>query len=710
MSYSQAEIEQKRLLALQRKKQAQIKTSSSPNLTKIESSITSATILNNGNKPANATKPFEHKGNNGSFEKNFRNNSFKSNTKFNKQKDRFNPIDTKTFFGQKSRITGKCYMISEERLVFETSSYFPPLIEVFKTIPSKSYDSKSKTWSFHLRDYESLMEKVVQFKSDIQITGLPKKVLQVFRKINTLDKTAANTDLSNIDPHLLNQLMPFQREGICYGISKGGRCMFADDMGLGKTIQALGIAHYFRKDWPLLIVVPSSVRYQWAEAIYTFLPSVPAQYIHHFTNVKDFSNDSRIIITSYDLLVRYVDAFERRMFGFVILDESHVLKSSKTSRYKAVQCIVSQACHVILLTGTPALSRPIELYTQINFIIPNFMGYQEYGIRYCAGEKNSFGWDFTGSSNMQELQLLLKHTCVLRRLKTDVLHELPAKIREVIILDPDLIKASAKEMVEASKQLEQKVLNARERHNALLQYYNESSFAKQKAICDYVSKLLKDKQKFLIFAHHRNILDAISECVQSMNIKYIRIDGRTNSEYRKQQIDQFQSSDDYLVAILSITAANSGITLTAAQLVVFAELFWNPGILCQAEDRVHRIGQDKNVVIRYLVAKQTVDDYLWPLLQKKINVLNEAGLDQNLSLNDISITKHALNTKQTILDFCKNSEKHQRTTDETIVQSNENATQNILLKNDSSAMTNEVKQLLELTESDLNFCDWDDIE
>ncbi|XP_076549329.1 SWI/SNF-related matrix-associated actin-dependent regulator of chromatin subfamily A-like protein 1 [Osmia lignaria lignaria] len=714
MNYSQEEIEQKRLLALQRKKQAQVKnTSFNSSVSRNSISPANNHAMFDQNKSMNTVKPFEHyEAKDAEVKSKF---GYHSNTpKFNKQKERFNPMSTKKFFGQKSRITGKCYMISDDRFTLETSSYFPPLIETLKTVPSRSYDMKAKTWNFHLKDYETLMEKVINFKSDVQIVGLPKLVIELFKKYTSSESTDENIDLSRIDPQLLASLMPFQRKGICYGISKNGRCMIADDMGLGKTIQALGIAHYFKRNWPLLIVVPSSVRYQWADAIYRFLPSVPAQYVHQFSSMKDFMSNSKIVITTYDLLVRAVNAFERQTFGFVILDESHALKSVKTARFKAAQRVVSQACNVILLSGTPALSRPIELYSQINLIMPNFMSYQEYGIRYCAGEKKGFGWDFTGSSYMQELQLLLKHTCVIRRLKSEVLRELPTKKREVIVLDPNLIKNSTKEMKEISAKLERKTLRGVERHNTLLQYYNECSYAKQKAICDYIGKLLKSKQKCIIFAHHQNVLDAISEVAESMDIKYIRIDGKTNPERRKYQVDKFQSCDDYLAAILSITAANTGITLTAAQLVVFAELFWNPGVLCQAEDRVHRIGQNENVVIQYLVAKHTADDYLWPLIQKKMNVLNEVGLDQDFSLKDIDVTKQTLSTKQKTLDSFMDSSQFDFSIDDEIVQNNENEnnenTVQQTLESCSSIASQDFKELLEFNEEDFDFSNWDNIE
>merc|ERR1712126_579956 len=105
--------------------------------------------------------------------------------------------------------------------------------------------------------------------------------------------------------------------------------------------------------------------------------------------------------------------------------------------------------------------------------------------------------------------------------------------------------------------------------------------------------------------------------------------GNFSSEARKTSVDRFQTVDSVKVALLSITAANAGITLTAAQLVVFAELFWNPGVLCQAEDRVHRIGQTDSVVCQYLVARGTADDSLWPMIQKKLVVLNKAGLSKD---------------------------------------------------------------------------------
>uniref|UniRef100_A0A8B7V4Q8 SWI/SNF-related matrix-associated actin-dependent regulator of chromatin subfamily A-like protein 1 n=1 Tax=Castor canadensis TaxID=51338 RepID=A0A8B7V4Q8_CASCN len=146
---------------------------------------------------------------------------------------------------------------------------------------------------------------------------------------------------------------------------------------------------------------------------------------------------------------------------------------------------------------------------------------------------------------------------------------------------------------------------------------------------EYILDLLESgREKFLVFAHHKVVLDAVTKELERKHVQHIRIDGCTPSADREALCQQFQLYEGHSVAVLSITAANMGLTFSSADLVVFAELFWNPGVLIQAEDRVHRIGQTNSVGIHYLVAKGTADDYLWPLIQEKIKILGEAGLSE----------------------------------------------------------------------------------
>lgn len=523
--------------------------------------------------------------------------------------------------------TGYCKLISKDKFVVDVG-YHKRMIDIFKTIKSGTYDVSTKKWAFNIKDHELLMS-ALNAEKDISIARLPQMILKLFSE-NPQKGTSENIDLSQIDKTLVESLMPFQREGVCFGISKKGRCLIADDMGLGKTIQALGIAHFYKSDWPLLIVTPSSVRYTWLEAIENWLPSVPLHSIMVMTSGKDFVKDARVLILSYDLLVRQQKAMMSLSYGVVIVDESHFLKNCKTARTKVCLQMIGRARRAILLSGTPALSRPSELYTQIIAIDKKaFPCFQDYGIRYCNGKKNMWGWDFNGSSNMDELQLLLENRFMIRRLKSEVITQLPSKVRHVVILNPSGIRSNSAEMQSWMKTLDSKTLKGMERRGALLQFFAATGRTKLNAILDYLSDLLMSNKKFICFAHHKAVIEGICKMISEKNILYIKIDGSTNSAARKELCDKFQYQEEYAVAVLSITSANAGITLTAAQLVVFAELFWNPGILTQAEDRAHRIGQQDSVLVQYLIAKGTADDHLWPMIQRKLDVLNKAGLSKD---------------------------------------------------------------------------------
>ena len=180
---------------------------------------------------------------------------------------------------------------------------------------------------------------------------------------------------------------------------------------------------------------------------------------------------------------------------------------------------------------------------------------------------------------MTELRTLLEEKLLIRREKKDVIQQLPTKMREMVILNPNLIELNVRSLKVASNKMQNDDLKGMEKRGALLGYFQETCKVKAKAVCEYVIDLLEADKKFLVFAHHQNMLDELEKECLTHKYEYIRIDGSTNSEKRQHFVDKFQNDDNCKCALLSITAANSGITLTQAHLVVFAELFWNPGIL-----------------------------------------------------------------------------------------------------------------------------------
>ncbi|XP_069988944.1 SWI/SNF-related matrix-associated actin-dependent regulator of chromatin subfamily A-like protein 1 [Penaeus vannamei] len=551
----------------------------------------------------------------------------------------------KPVFGK--TVNGTFRLMSRERFMVEVG-YHQQMIEIFKTMTTKKYDVETKRWNFELSEHDKLVAALAPLRPAVCISPLPSFVRRILKAAQT-EIPASCVDLFGLDPKLLDALMPFQHEGVCYGVSHNGRALIADDMGLGKTIQALGVAAYYRQEWPLLVVTPSSVRYSWAKAIERWVGSVSRGDIVVVGSGRDPVGSSDVVIMSYDLLARRAKEVQDCNFQVVIMDESHMLKSFKTARYKAAAPIMKKAKRVLLLSGTPALSRPSELYTQISGIDPSiFPSFQEFGVRYCAGKQLPWGWDFSGSSNLEELQILLEARIMIRRLKSQVLDQLPSKQRMTVILDPTSIHASTKAMEDAAKQFG--AVKGVQKHGALLQFFAESSRAKWKAVTEYIKELFEAEKKFLVFAHHQIMLDKLCETCENAKVEYIRIDGKTPGEVRQNYVNKFQTKDSVKVAILSITAANTGLTLTAAQLVVFAELFWNPGILVQAEDRAHRIGQEDCVMVQYLVAQGTADDYIWPLVQSKLEVLGKAGLSKD-NFSSAESTRQKESEQESILKY-----------------------------------------------------------
>ncbi|XP_026321507.1 SWI/SNF-related matrix-associated actin-dependent regulator of chromatin subfamily A-like protein 1 isoform X2 [Hyposmocoma kahamanoa] len=525
-------------------------------------------------------------------------------------------------------VSGTIYLISDNRFEVNPSEFCTPLINIFKSIPSRNYDAKSKLWNFSIDDYEEFMSKVSSLAPHVVLGPIPSYVLKVLCE-HTMDPNSI--DLSPIESTLRNKLMPFQEDGVRFGIARRGRCMIADDMGLGKTFQALAIASYYKHNWPLLIGTTSSMRETWQSKIHELLPSVPMMNIATLTSGRD----TQLVADKQD--------------------ESHYLKSHKAQCTVALNSITRNASRVLLLSGTPALSRPAELYTQLTLIEPRlFPGYTEYGKRYCAGKQTNFGWDMTGQSNLAELQVLLQKKFLIRRTKEQVLTKLEGKIREAVILDQsllDLTKEDQQGLLEMAQNY--KTTKANEKHAALITFFSESAKMKIPAICKYIKQQLKEEPgKFLIFAHHKNMVDAICLTFDEEAVHYICIVGSTPANVRADLVDKFQHSESCRVAVLSITAASSGLTLTAANLVLFAELHWNPGILTQAESRAHRIGQTGGVCVRYLLANGTSDDFMWPMLQDKLNVLNNVGLSED-NFEDTK-TKHQ-ESKTNIIQYLSSS-------------------------------------------------------
>uniref|UniRef100_A0A8C1IPD4 Zinc finger, RAN-binding domain containing 3 n=1 Tax=Cyprinus carpio TaxID=7962 RepID=A0A8C1IPD4_CYPCA len=431
---------------------------------------------------------------------------------------------------------------------------------------------------------------------------------------------------------LREKLMPFQREGILFALSMDGR-----SMGLGKTIQAISVAYIFKQEWPLLIVVPSSLKYPWIEELEKWIPELDPRDINLVESKTDTMSigTSKVTILGYGLLTTdarpLLEALNKQRFGVILVDESHYLKSRNAARSKILVPIIQNAKRAILLTGTPALGRPEELFMQIDALYPRRFGtWSDYAKKYCNGIVSP-------SSRSLYPSLSLVHTssififcfscCFLPN--TGKVGRFTISL--IVLPFMDSLSLSFSQEASASFERWEKLMSSESENqfvevmSLITHMYKQTAVAKAGAVKDYIKMMLEKEQlKFLVFAHHLSMLQACTEAVIEVKASYIRIDGSVPSAERIQLVHRFQNDPDTRVAILSIQAAGQGLTFTAASHVVFAELYWNPGQVKQAEDRAHRIGQTTTVHIHYLIAKGTFDTVMWAMLNRKETVTGSA--------------------------------------------------------------------------------------
>ena len=317
--------------------------------------------------------------------------------------------------------------------------------------------------------------------------------------------------------------------------------------------------------------------------------------------------------------------------------------------------IAKSASNVICLSGTPVVNRPREFFTTLSMVRPElFPSFWDYAKTYCDAKNNGWGWDFSGSSNTEQLHSKLTDSIMIRRLKRDVLKELPDKVRSVIPLaltnQAEYDKASEDFLVwlcgqedgenKAAKAAQAETLT---RISALKQL---TAKGKTKPVLEWINDFLNSTdEKLILFCWHKSMADKIHKAFTGSIVK---VTGSESKEQRQEAVDRFQEEPSCRLLVGNIKAAGVGLTLTAASNVAFVELPWTPGDLTQAEDRAHRIGQKEVVNIYYLLAQGTIEEDMAEILDHKRAVLAEV-LD-----GDFKVTEDESSMISMLLDKVKN--------------------------------------------------------
>ncbi len=410
--------------------------------------------------------------------------------------------------------------------------------------------------------------------------------------------------------------------------------ILADDMGLGKTVQVIAFlqSQFEMREGLTMIVTPASLVYNWKSELERFAPSIDVKMVvgsaEERCTMINHIGDSGIVITSYDLLKRDIHEYVEKVFDTLIIDEAQYIKNSNTQATKAVKKLKAQ--FKLALTGTPIENRLSELWSIFDFIMPGFL--------YSAKKfREEFENAIVKNNDVERMQILTKMVApfILRRKKKDVLKDLPDKVEEsrVVVLGEEqkkIYEAYQKrlQMTIASKseadfntskiQILAELTKLRQiccDPGLFLDNYKDES-AKLEMCMQLVCNAVDGGHKILLFSQFTTMLELIQTRLRKEKISFYTITGSVTKEKRSQLVKDF-NHDDTSVFCISLKAGGTGLNLTSADIVIHYDPWWNVAVTDQATDRAHRIGQKQIVTVYKLVAKDTIEEKIMSLQEKK---------------------------------------------------------------------------------------------
>lgn len=463
----------------------------------------------------------------------------------------------------------------------------------------------------------------------------------------------------------IGELRPYQKAGydwlhFLHEYGFGG--ILADDMGLGKTIQALAFLQSLKERGlltrPALLVVPKSLLVNWQREAERFTPQLRVLEFMGQSRKKDPAHFEHcdIVITTYGTMLRDIEFLRQYRFSYVILDESQAIKNPLSQSSKAVRLL--QADHRLCLTGTPVENNVYELWSQFAFLNPGLLGSLEY---FKSEFANIIERREEASQSTTQLLRKLTYPFILRRTKEQVAPELPPRTERIIFTDlepaqrklyqqtRDYYRGLLMGMLEEGSEINDirfKILEGLLRmrqvciHPQLVEPTYHGGSAKFEALLETLETLQAEGHKALVFSQFVQALTLLRKEMEARNMPYAYLDGQT--ENRQEQVDRFQNDPSVPFFLISLKAGGVGLNLTAADYVLHLDPWWNPAVEMQAADRAHRIGQDKPVFIYKFIARETVEEKILQLQQRKRELVEqlisaEAGFFKSLTKEDVEV-------------------------------------------------------------------------
>ena len=494
---------------------------------------------------------------------------------------------------------------SLKRWVFSDSILIPVLAEKFPEIEIspdvEQIVSAEQKWTNEQRKKSDVIDKVrVKEKTEFDVKGLKMKLYE------------------------------YQKIGVEFLTVSGGRAIVADGMGLGKTCQAITYAKHMGYK-RTLVVCPASVKFAWKNEIkkWTGMSSI---VIDSKTNVPNIDGEVKVWIINYDILRKHFNQLSKIRFDCMIGDECQYIKSPGAIRTKAFRTLSRHIDSIVMLSGTPLLSRPSELFSLLNIIEPKvWSDWYAYARKYCAMKQTRWGVDTSGASNIGELHDRIKRYFI-RRDKSQVLKELPPKtfievpvqlgsesVKEYSAVAEDLATYLRKNM--GMKTIEVTRAMSAEKLVQLNLLRQLCAMGKIETAKELIESIISSGEKVLVFSSFIEPLKVLQEMFKKNSVI---ITGETPVDKRGDIVNSFQKDKNIQVFFGGYKSAGVGITLTAAQNFIGIDFPWNPADLQQSIDRLHRPGQvATNVNIYQLVAMGTVDEDMKDLLDTKQGIFDQ---------------------------------------------------------------------------------------
>ena len=423
---------------------------------------------------------------------------------------------------------------------------------------------------------------------------------------------------------MLTTPYPYQWEGIRFFEDALGRCFCWDTPGCGKSLQALAYTAIHPELRPVLVICPASLKINWKKEARMHIGQ--DAIVLCGTKPHPISWPG-IYIINYDIVSHWVDTILAADFKILIADECHALRNLKAKRTKACKRLSMHIPHFLGLTGTPISNRPAELFSLLNIMNPAlFPSWFSYINKYCNVKRMPWGMDYSGSSNLEELHEIIK-PYYIRRKKEDVLKDLPEKQRFTVPVEISNRKEYDKAQADFLRWLERvkpEKMDAARRAESLVKLATLRNLVvqgKMDAIHEWVDNYLESDKKLILFMCH---VEPLHEIYQKHKKHSVMIDGSVSMKKRDAAVVAFQNDPKIRLFCGNIIAAGEGLTLTAADTVVFGELSYVPKDHEQGECRHHRIGQTSDSVqCYYIIADNTLEEKVCSMLHSKMQIVDQ---------------------------------------------------------------------------------------